>query len=66
MNVIDRLPAKVVAVHYDSKAILAALFFGQALRREEDVPGEHLVVLLAQVMQRGNVLFGMTRKWTGA
>ena len=56
VDVVDRLAAQVVAVHDDPEAVLAALFFGQPLRREKDVSGKRLVILLAEIVERGDVL----------
>jgi hypothetical protein len=55
--VIDRLATEVVAVHDDAKAVLATLLFGETLRREQDMAGECLVILLTQVVEGGDVFF---------
>src|SRR5690606_429832 len=65
MDVVDRLAAQVVAVHYDAKAFLASSFFGQALRREQDMTGERLVVFFAQVVQGRDVLLRNHQKMHG-
>lgn len=57
MYVVHRLTSEVVAVHDDTEAVLAALLFGEALGRKQDMAGERLVVLLAEVMKGCDVLF---------
>lgn len=46
MDVMYRLTTKVVAVHDNPKAFLAALLFGQTLRGKKDMASEKLVVIL--------------------
>jgi hypothetical protein len=63
--VIDRLAAKVVAVHDDAEAFLATLFFGEALGCKEDMAGERLVILFAQIVQGSDVLLWYDQKMYG-
>ena len=51
MDVMYRLATEIVAVHDYSKALLAALLFGETLCCEEDMTSENLVVVLTQIMQ---------------
>lgn len=54
MDVVDGLAAFGVAVHDDAEAFLAALFDGQALGGEQDMPGQGLV-LFGQVVEGADV-----------
>ncbi len=65
VNVVDGLPAQLIAVHHHAEAFFAAQFEGQTLRREQDMSGQAFV-FLGQIVQGADRLFGITRKCTGA
>ena len=56
MDVVDGLPAILVAVHHHAETLVAALFFGQALGGLENVAGQGFVVF-AQVIEGGDMFF---------
>ena len=56
MDVIDRLPAEVVAVHGYTETVLAVQFACQALGREQDVSDQRTVGF-GQIRQPGDVAF---------
>jgi len=64
MDVVNRLPAEIVAVHHQAETFLAALFAGQALGAVEQVPGQWLVAFL-QVIEGGDVSFRDQQKVNG-
>ena len=57
MYVMDRLTAKVVAVHDNPKAFLAALLLSETLRGKKNMPSKDLVVVFAQTMQGRDMFF---------
>src|SRR6218665_1911256 len=56
MDVVDGLPAILVAVHHHTKTLIAALLVGQALGGVENVAGQGFVVF-AEVVEGGDMLF---------
>ena len=65
IDVIDRLATQGVAIHRHAEAFRATLLLRQALSGEEDMPGELLVIGLAEVVQGRDVLLGNDQKVHG-
>ncbi|MNG11012.1 hypothetical protein D3C84_945150 [compost metagenome] len=61
---IDRLPAQWIAVHDHTETFFAAQFQRQALGREQNVPGQCLVVL-GEVVEGAHMFFRDHQKMHG-
>lgn len=61
VNVVNRLASIFIAVHHYAKTVFAAQLFGQALCGKQNVPGQRFV-FFGQVIEGGDVFFGMTKK----
>ena len=61
MDVVDRLSAFFIAVHYHPEPVFAAQLFGEPLGSEQDMPCQRLV-LFGQVVEGTDRFFGDNQK----